>query len=112
MLAWSKTGVSPLPGPLIFSLFISEVADFVRENGKHGIQLFPGFEEIFLLLLAVDVLISSTPSGLQNQIDNLENASKSLGLTVNVDKTKVMIFRKGGHIAAGKNGFMMVRKRR
>ena len=62
-----------LLSPLMFSLFISEVADFVRENGKHGIQLIPGFEEIFLLLFADDiVLISSTPSGLQNQIDNLE----------------------------------------
>ena len=90
----------------MFSLFISEVADFVRENGKHGIQLIPGFEEIFLLLFADDiVLISSTPSGLQNQIDNLEKASKSLGLTVNLDKTKVMIFRKGGHIAAGEKWF-------
>ena len=85
----------------MFSLFIPEVADFVRENGKHGIQLIPGFEEIFLLLFADDiVLISSTPSGLQ-KIDNLEKASKSLGFTVNLDKTKVMIFRKGGHIAAG-----------
>ena len=95
-----------LLSPLMFSLFISEVADFVRENGKHGIQLIPGSEEIFLLLFAVDVvLISSTPSGLQNQIDNLEKASKLLRLTVNVNKTKVMIFRKGEHIAAGKNCF-------
>ena len=79
----------------MFSLFISEVADFVRENGKHGIQLIPGFEETFLLLFADDiVLISSTPSSLQNQIDNLEKASKSLSLTVNLNKTKVMIFRK------------------
>ena len=50
-----------LLSPLMFSLFIFEVAGFVRENGKHGVQLIPGFEEI---------LISSTPSGLQNQIDN------------------------------------------
>ena len=55
--------------PLIFSLFISEVADFVRQNGRHGIQLLPGLEEIFLLLFADDVvLVSSTPAGPQNQI--------------------------------------------
>ena len=89
----------------MFSLFISEVADFVRENGKHGIQLIPGLDEIFLLLFADIVLLSSTPAGLQNQIDNLENASKSLDLTVNLDKTKVMIFRKGGHIAAREKWF-------
>ena len=86
----------------MFSLFISEVAYYVRENGKHGIQLIPESEEIFLLLFADDiVLISSTPSGLHNQIDNLEKNSKSLGLTVNLNETKVMIFRKEGHIAAG-----------
>ena len=88
--------------PLIFSLLISEVAEYVRKNGKHGIQLLPILEEIFLLLFADDiVLVSSTPSSLQNQINNLEKASNSLGLTVNLDKTKVMIFRKGGHIGAG-----------
>lgn len=89
-----------LLSPLIFSLFISEVADYVRAHGKHGFQLLPGFEEIFLLLFADDiVLLSSTPSGLQNQITNLERESKALGLTVNMNKTKIMIFRKGGHIA-------------
>ena len=30
--------------PLIFSLLISEVADFVRQNGRHGIQLLPGLD--------------------------------------------------------------------
>ena len=50
--------------------------------------------------------MSSTPSGLQNQINSLEKASKSLGLTVNLDKTKVMVFRKGGHIAAGEKWFL------
>ena len=91
-----------LLSPLIFSLLISEVAEYVRKNGKHGIQLLLSLEEIFLLLFADDiVLVSSTPSGLQNQINNLEKASNSLGLTVNLDKTKVMIFRKGWHIGAG-----------
>ena len=50
--------------------------------------------------------MSSTPSGLQNQINSLEKASKSLGLTVNLDKTKIMVFRKGGHIAAGEKWFL------
>ena len=71
-----------LLSPLIFSLLISEVAEYVRKNGKHGIQLLPSLEEIFLLLFTDDiVLVSSTPSGLQNQINNLEKASNSLGLT-------------------------------
>ena len=46
------------------------------------------------------MLLSSTPADLQNQINSLEKASSSLGLVVNLEKTKVMIVRKGGHIAA------------
>ena len=91
-----------LLSPLIFSLLIS---------GKHGIQLLPGHDEIFSLLFADDiVLVSSTPSGLQNQINSLEKASKSFGLTVNLNKTKVTFSRKGGHIAAGEKWFLYVKE--
>ena len=87
--------------PLIFSMLISNVADYVRTNGKHGVQLIPGREEIFLLLFADDIaLVSTSPAGLQNQINNLDKASEGIGLTVNLDKTKIMIFRKGGHISS------------
>ena len=61
-----------------FSLLISEVANFIRKKGKYGIQLIPGQDEIFLLLFADDiVLLSSTSTGLQNQINSLETASSS-----------------------------------
>ena len=91
-----------LLSPLFFSLHISEVVDSVRKGGKHNIQLLPGHDEFFSLLFADDiVLVSSTPSGLQNQMNNLEKASKSLCLTVNLDKIKAKIFRKGGHISVG-----------
>ena len=41
-----------LLSPLIFSLLISEVDDFVRRSEKHDIQLLPGHDEIFSLLFA------------------------------------------------------------
>ena len=85
--------------PLIFSLLITEVADDVTKKGKHGFQFLPGLQEIFLLLFADDIVLFSTSSGLQNQLNNLERASKKLGLSVNLKKTKVMVFRKGGHLA-------------
>ena len=86
--------------PLIFSLFVNEVAKHVSSNCKHGFQFLPGLREICLLLFADDIcLFSTTPSGLQNQINNLERSSKALGLNVNLNKTKVMVFRKGGHLS-------------
>ena len=85
--------------PMLFSLFINEIASSVEQQGMHGIQLLPGLVEIFLLLFADDiVLISDTPRGLQNQLDVLSSACKDLFLHINTDKTKVMVFRKGGFL--------------
>ena len=93
--------------PLLFSLLITEVADKVKIKGKHGFQFLPGLQEIFLLLFADDIcLLSTTPIGLQNQIDNLEKASSNLGLTVNLNKTKIMVFRRGGHLAKKEKWFL------
>ena len=39
-----------------------------------------------------------TPSGLQNQLNCLQDCCAKLGMEVNESKTKVMIFRKGGHL--------------
>jgi hypothetical protein len=82
------------------------VALNVSSNGKHGFQFLPGLQEIFLLLFADDIcLISTTPAGLQNQIENLEKASETLGLKVNLDKTKIMVFRRGGRISKKERWF-------
>ena len=95
-----------LLSPLIFSLLISEVAELVNKKGKHGYQFVPNCREIFLLLFADDIaLISTSSAGLQNQINNLEHASDSLGLKVNTQKTKIMVFRKGGHLSRHENWF-------
>ena len=100
-----------LLSPLIFSLLISEVAEYVRNNGKRGIQLLPSLQNIFLSLFEDDsFLISSTPSCLEKKEKKDKQSRKSMqlsGLTVNLDKTKVIIFRKGGHTGSGGNGFLM-----
>ena len=97
--------------PMLFSLFINEIALSVEQPGMHGIQLLPGLVEIFLLLFADDiVLISDTPRGLQNQLDVLSSACKDLFLHINTDKTKVMVFRKKGAFWANtKSGISMER---
>ena len=93
--------------PSIFSLYINCVANYIRKTGKHGVQLVPGRLEIFLLLFADDVvLISTTPTGLQNQLDNLVHVSNLLRLKVNTEKTKILVFRKGGHLSLGESWFL------
>lgn len=43
-----------LLSPLIFYLFITEVAEKVTRKGKHGVQFLPALQEIFVLLFADD----------------------------------------------------------
>ena len=83
--------------PIIFSLFINQLANYITETGRRGIQLLSGLVELFILLFADDVaLLATTPCGLQNQLNSLKACCDRLHMEVNRDKTKVMVFRKGG----------------
>ena len=58
--------------PVLFSLFINELALEIIGSGKHGVTLSPDFIELFILLFADDIILSSeTVAGLQNQLNNL-----------------------------------------
>ena len=52
-------------------------------------------------------MISRTPGGLQNSIDKMHHFYQSLGLEVNVKKTKVMIFNKRGLKMGNKYAFTL-----
>ena len=57
-----------MTSPLLFSLFINDLAADIIKNGRHGIQLLPDMIKLFILLFADDiVLLSDTIVGLQNQ---------------------------------------------
>ena len=91
--------------PTLFSLFINQMANHVTPKGRHGIQLVPGVMELFILLFADDVaLLSTTPTGLQNQLDSLKTCCQEMKMEVNKDKTKIMVFRKGDFWLSMKNG--------
>ena len=44
-------------------------------------------------------LLSSTPVGLQNQLNVLYEVANKLGLLVNLEKTKIVVFINGGYLA-------------
>ena len=55
-----------------------------------------GMLKLYLLLYADDIVIfSNTSEGLQKGLDILGDYCQKWNLTVNIDKTKVMVFRKG-----------------
>ena len=78
--------------PVLCSIFINEVALEVLKNGRHGISFLVDAYELFILLLADDViLLSETPIGLQRQLTSLQNAANSLGLKVNMEKSDIIV---------------------
>ena len=93
--------------PILFTLFINELAIDVIKNGRHGVTLSNDAFELFILLLADDiVLLAETVVGLQTQLNTLHRKSLSLGLRVNLGKSNIIVFRKGGYLASRERWFL------
>lgn len=89
--------------PLLFALFVSDIEDFFRNNGARGINI-DGHNDLIVLLYADDlVLLSDSQIGLQKDLQLLESYTVSNGLTVNVQKTKVVCFSRSGYIPRDAN---------
>ena len=87
-------------------LFINELTLDIVNDGKHGAILSSTLVKIFILLFADDiVIVSETAIGLQNQLSELYKASQKLKLKVNFDRSNIIVFRKGGYLAARERWF-------
>ena len=87
--------------PILFPLFINELALDIINNGKHGAILSSTIVKMFILLFADDIiLLSETAIGLHNQLSVLYKSSQKLKLKVNFHKSNIILFRKGGYLAA------------
>ena len=77
--------------PTLFDLYIDEVSYYIKRFGGLGAHL-AGIA-IQILLYADDiVLISDTSEGLQRHLNALKLFCTYKGLSINMDKTKVMVF--------------------
>ena len=81
--------------PIMFSLFMNDCEMHFLKKCCPYIEL--QLISVFLLMYADDmVLIAESPSGLQQLIDNLYVYNSECNLSLNVDKTKIVVFRNGG----------------
>jgi len=89
-----------LASPLLFNFLVNELVREVKRKGKHGVQLSPELDDLFILLFADDVvLLSDSPIGLQNQLNVLKSTADDLGLQINLSKTSIVVHRNGGHMS-------------
>ncbi len=66
-------------------------------KGVEGINI--GMVKLFLLLYADDIIMfADSAEGLQNSLNILSDYCQKWKLTVNKEKTKIMVFRKGGRL--------------
>ena len=81
--------------PFLFSMYINDIESEFYTSGVKGIDI--GMIKLFLLLYADDITIfSETAEGLQQGLNVLEQYCLRWRLIVNTEKTKIMVFRKGG----------------
>ena len=85
---------SPL-SPLLFNLFIDSINNEMDTLKFHGVQI--GGETMTHLLYADDlVLFSYSVMGLQRLLDGLTRFSKDFSLQINMSKSKIVVFKRGG----------------
>ena len=83
--------------PVMFSMFLEDLEMFLQDHINSGLTIDD--ITIILLLFADDmVILGKSPRDLQNSIDLLHRYCENWGLHVNVKKTRIVVFRKRGHL--------------
>lgn len=93
--------------PLLFNLFLSDIVSFFRDRGAVGVAI-DNRSDVCLLLYADDLIILASSSvDLKRKLQILEEYCRLNGLTVNIDKTKVVVFRRGGPLPLRNHDFVL-----
>ena len=82
--------------PILFSFFVEDLELFLQDDQNSGLSLD---DVTFILMLFADdmVVLGKDKDDLQRSLNLLEKYCDKWGLTVNTEKTKIMVFRnKGG----------------
>lgn len=84
--------------PFLFAMYVNDIEDYFYVNGAEGVDTY--MFKLFLLLYADDItLFSETAQGLQKGLDILKDYCNKWKLMVNTEKSKIIVFRKGGQLA-------------
>ena len=86
-----------MSSPIIFSLFINDLVSYLKTNCYRGISVTDQVEDIIALMFADDVAsFNDTIIRLPHQINCIERFCESVGMFLNLSKTKIVVFRKRG----------------
>ena len=84
--------------PFLFSIYVNDLRETLEEKGVDGVTV--GDLKLCLLLYADDsILMSNSREDLQDSLDYVHDYCQRWRLYVNVAKTKVVVFRRGGRLS-------------
>ena len=84
---------------ILFILFIDDLVEELNNSGIKGIQISNDDSDVLTILYADDMAnIGDTVRALQRQIDIISNFCARTNMKINLQKTKVMVFRNGGFL--------------
>ena len=95
----SKIGLfqGEILSPILYSLYVNDFEMHLLKENCTSIEI--NLINLFLIMYADDtVLLAETPENLQCILNSLYNYCQEWNLTVNTDKTKIMVFRNGGRL--------------
>ena len=79
---------------------MNDLVHYLRSNSNtNGVFVCEESERLYALLYADDVSsFAETASNLQNITNCVADFSDNLGMKINLEKSKVMVFRNGGRL--------------
>ncbi|KAK6177674.1 hypothetical protein SNE40_015729 [Patella caerulea] len=91
------------PSPFLFGLFINELALKLKLECKNGIFVDQSIEDIFSLLFTDDLsLVADSIGNLQDRLNLLENYYKQWNVSVNLERSNIVVFKYGGVLSKKK----------
>ena len=92
--------------PMLFVLYISELIDMLSEEECIRVYVNEDAPNIILLLFADDIaMCSDMPGRLQHMLNVLKMFCDKWGLKLNLLKTKILVFRRGGIVKRNEKWF-------
>jgi hypothetical protein len=81
----------------MFALFINDLVTHLKQHCGSGIFISNQIDEIQALMFADDIAAAAeTASKLQIQINRIQEFCEATGMQLNLDKSKIIVFRNGG----------------